>query len=139
MRIKKKNIIFENRVKHSMPIPKEVKKLYKIFVENGFELYIVGGAVRDVLMNKTIKDYDLATDASPDAIEDMLVKAKVRTIGTGKNFGVINAYVNDEEFEIATFRADQFDSDEVKFKDFKSYLKSLNDGSFEKFETNLMK
>lgn len=111
MRIKKKKLIFENRVKYSMPIPKEVKKLYKIFVENGFELYIVGGAVRDVLMNKPIKDYDLATDASPDTIESMLEKEKVRTIGTGKNFGVINAYINDEEFEIATFREDSKEGD----------------------------
>lgn len=139
MRIKKKNILFEDRVKHSMPIPKEVLELHAIFKRNKYELFIVGGAVRDVLLSKPIKDYDLATDAVPDVVEKILKQAKVRTIATGKSFGVINAYINDEEFEIATFRTDQFDSDEVKFKNFKSYLKSLNDGSFEKFETNLMK
>lgn len=106
MRIKKKNIIFEERVKSNMPVPNEVKQLHSLFIKNGFQLYIVGGAVRDTLMGKPIKDYDLATDAPPEMVEKMLKSAGIRTIGTGAAFGVINAYVNDEEYEIATFRED---------------------------------
>jgi len=139
VRIKKKNILFEERVKSNMAVPNEVKQLHSLFVKNGFQLYIVGGAVRDTLMGKPIKDYDLATDAPPETVEKMLKSAEIRTIGTGAAFGVINAYVNDEEYEIATFRSDGFDSDEDELKKFKDYLKSLNNGSFEKFENNLMK
>lgn len=106
MRIKKKNIIFEQRVKSKMTIPKEVMQIHDLFKKEGFKLYIVGGAVRDTLLDKPIKDYDLATDAPPDKVEDMLKRAKIRTIGTGKSFGVINAYIGTEEYEIATFRED---------------------------------
>lgn len=106
MRIKKKNIIFEERVKSKMSIPKEVMQIHDLFKKEGFKLYIVGGAVRDTLLDKPIKDYDLATDAPPDKVEDMLKRAKIRTIGTGKSFGVINAYIGTEEYEIATFRED---------------------------------
>jgi len=110
LRIKKKNLIFEQRVKSQMPVPKEVKQLYNLFKKNGFKLYIVGGAVRDTLLDKPIKDYDLATDAPPEKVEDMLKRAKIRTIGTGAQFGVINAYIGDEEYEIATFREDVYNA-----------------------------
>tara|TARA_R110000796_G_scaffold134681_1_gene250464 strand:- start:2483 stop:3625 length:1143 start_codon:yes stop_codon:yes gene_type:complete len=106
MRIKKKNILFEQRIKSNMLVPSEVKQLHSLFVKNGFNVYIVGGAVRDTLMGKPIKDYDLATDAPPETVEKMLKTAGIRTIGTGAAFGVINAYVNGEEYEIATFRED---------------------------------
>ena len=106
IRIKKKNLILEVRVKQSMPVPKEVKQLFTIFKKNGFKLFIVGGAVRDTLLGKQIKDYDLATDAPSETVELILKKAKIRTIGTGAQFGVINAYIGDEEYEIATFRED---------------------------------
>lgn len=139
MKIKKKELILEERVKSNMVIPPEVLTIYNIFKKNGYSLYIVGGAVRDTLLNQKIKDYDLATDALPDVVEELMSKNGIKTIGTGKSFGVINAYVNDEEFEIATFRSDEFDSDEEKLKKFKNYLKTLNNGSFETFENNLMK
>ena len=111
MRIKKKNIIFEHRVKSKMVVPKEVKQLYNLFKKEGFKLYIVGGAVRDTLLDKEIKDYDLATDALPDTVEGILKNAGIRTVATGKSFGVINGYINDEEYEIATFREDGESSD----------------------------
>jgi len=110
MRIKKKNILFEERVKSNMAIPKEIKHLYNLFRKNGNELYVVGGAVRDTLMGKPIKDYDLATDAPPETVEKMLKNAGIRTIGTGAAFGVINAFVNGEEYEIATFREDIYNT-----------------------------
>jgi tRNA nucleotidyltransferase/poly(A) polymerase len=106
MRIKKKDLIFEERIKQSMPVPKEVLTIHAIFKRNGFKLYIVGGAVRDTLLNKEIKDYDLATDAPPTKVESMLADAKIKTIGTGASFGVINAFIGGEEYEIATFRED---------------------------------
>lgn len=111
MRIKKKDLIFEERIKSNMPIPKEVKQLYDLFKKNGYELYVVGGAVRDTLLGNPIKDYDLATDALPNVVETMLQKVGIKTIGTGAAFGVINAYIDDEEYEIATFRADSKESD----------------------------
>lgn len=94
------------KLKFNIPIPPEINVLNNIFKKNGFKLYIVGGAVRDSLLKKPIKDYDLATDAIPDKVEAMLQANKIRTIATGKSFGVINVFINKEEYEIATFRED---------------------------------
>lgn len=112
-------------MKVDMPIPDNVMVLSRIFDENGYELYVVGGAVRDFLLDKPIKDYDVVTNALPDQIEDILSKAGVRTIPTGKQFGIINAFVEGEEFEIATFRIDSKTGDgrrpdSVSFTDMKT-------------------
>lgn len=106
MKFKKKDLIFEERVKSNMDLPREIYMLFNTFTKAGFELYVVGGAVRDTLMGKTPKDYDLATNAPPNTVEEILKKEGVKTIGTGAAFGVINAFVNGEEYEIATFRSD---------------------------------
>lgn len=108
-----------------IPLPNNVKVLHNIFSENNFVLYLVGGAVRDFLLNKKIKDYDLVTDALPDQIEEILTTAGIKTLPTGKQFGIINAFVEGEEFEIATFREDSLTGDgrrpdSVTFSDIKT-------------------
>ena len=98
----------ENRIKFELEIPNDIKVIHRIFIDNGFKLFIVGGSVRDALLEKPPKDWDLATDAIPDKVEDMMKKANLRTLATGKAFGVINVFTEDNEFEIATFRTDIF-------------------------------
>ncbi|MEN6293822.1 MAG: CCA tRNA nucleotidyltransferase [Methanobacterium sp.] len=90
----------------NMPIPNDIKQIQQVFKKNGYKLYVVGGAVRDALLGKNPKDYDLATDAVPDKVEEMMAKANLRTIPTGKAFGVINVFTDQDEYEIATFRED---------------------------------
>lgn len=102
----REGLLTERRVKHSMPIPEDIITIKNIFKKNGYKLYIVGGAVRDTLQGKPIKDYDLATDAFPDDVEKIMQAANFKTLGTGKNFGVINVFTKDDEYEIATFRED---------------------------------
>src|SRR5690348_9392665 len=46
-------------------IPKKIVDLAQKFIEAGFEIYLVGGCVRDLLQNKTPKDWDLTTNATP--------------------------------------------------------------------------
>lgn len=70
--------------------------------EAGYLAYLAGGSVRDMLMEKEPKDFDIATSATPDEIEGLLKK----TIPIGKKFGVILAIENKHHFEIATFRSD---------------------------------
>ena len=110
MDIKKKlrNKLLENnqRIKFDLPVPKDVLEISKIFKDNGFKLFIVGGAVRDSILNKPIKDYDLATDAVPDKVEEIMNKAGFKTLPTGKAFGVINVFTDSDKYEIATFRKD---------------------------------
>ena len=52
-------------------IPKEVQNVADTLEENGFEAYLVGGCVRDLLLNKTPKDWDITTDATPEEIEGL--------------------------------------------------------------------
>lgn len=104
--ILREGLILEVRVKQDITIPDDILKIKDVFKKNGFKLYVVGGAVRDALLGKTPKDFDLATDAVPDDVERILNKAKYRTLPTGKQFGVINVFTDKDEYEIATFRED---------------------------------
>jgi tRNA nucleotidyltransferase/poly(A) polymerase len=104
--ILREGLVMEERVKFDIPIPFDIQEIQNVFKKNGFKLYVVGGAVRDALLGKTPKDYDLATDAVPDKVEEMMSKAKFKTLPTGKAFGVINVFTDQGEYEIATFRED---------------------------------
>ncbi len=94
-----------------MNIPEDIQQIKDVFKKNGYKLYVVGGAVRDALLGKSPKDFDLATDAVPDKVEEIMTKAGFKTLPTGKQFGVINVFTKDNEYEIATFRKDGSSSD----------------------------
>jgi len=135
--ILREGLVREERIKFDLPIPSDIQEIKDVFKKNGFKLYVVGGAVRDALLGKTPKDFDLATDAVPDKVEEMMQKAGFRTLPTGKAFGVINVFTDQGEYEIATFRSDRYKDDDLD--GFKKYLKSLNNGSCENFLTKLTK
>jgi len=68
----------------------------------GHEAYFVGGCVRDLLRRKNPKDFDIATDAPPDAVARIFPK----TVPVGAQFGVMLVVSDGDPFEVATFRAD---------------------------------
>jgi len=82
-------------------------RIIQLLKDAGHEAYWAGGCVRDTLLGKEPKDYDIVTSAKPDEIEDLLEK----TIPIGKEFGVILVLEGDHEFEVATFRSDSGYSD----------------------------
>jgi poly(A) polymerase len=77
----------------------------------GFEAYLAGGCVRDLLLGREPHDYDVATSATPDVVLDLFP----RTFAVGANFGVVLVADGDEEgyavTEVATFRSDGAYSD----------------------------
>jgi tRNA nucleotidyltransferase/poly(A) polymerase len=94
------------RIPFGFDLPQNVLELSSVFHRNGFELFVVGGAVRDMILGKEPKDWDLVSDATPDEVESMLGD-KYRTIPTGKAFGIITVVMPDgEEYEIARYRTD---------------------------------
>tara|TARA_B100000287_G_scaffold433025_1_gene493726 strand:- start:1045 stop:2157 length:1113 start_codon:yes stop_codon:yes gene_type:complete len=99
-----KTLLAESKLK--MNIPTDIKKIYNLFKKNGKQLYVVGGAVRDAVLGKTPKDYDLATNAKPDEVEAIAKKGGLKSVPVGKAFGVVNVLVGSNEYEIATFRKD---------------------------------
>lgn len=82
---------------------------YIIFIldkleSSGFESYIVGGSVRDILLEKEPNDFDIATNAKPEDIENIFQDNK--TIDIGKEFGTIKILLDKEEVEVTTFRTE---------------------------------
>ena len=77
-------------------------RILKQIRKAGFTAYFAGGSVRDKLLGREAKDYDIATNALPEQIEALFPK----TFAVGKAFGVIVVVEDETETEVATFRAD---------------------------------
>ncbi len=73
----------------------------------GFIAFMAGGCVRDMLLGRKPKDYDVATDAVPSEV----LRLFPGSVAVGKAFGVIRARLGGQEYEIATFRKDHSYSD----------------------------
>ncbi|MCH6569025.1 MAG: HD domain-containing protein [Acidobacteria bacterium] len=74
--------------------------ILKTLHDQGHDAYFAGGAVRDLLLEKSISEIDIATSASPQEIEQLFPK----TIPVGKQFGVIVVVQDTNNFEVTTFR-----------------------------------
>jgi poly(A) polymerase len=68
----------------------------------GFQAFWVGGCVRDFLLGREPQDFDIATDARPEQVEKLFRK----TIPVGRKFGVMVVVENQQQFQVATFRAE---------------------------------
>ena len=95
-------------------VPPEVAELAEIFDRAGFELALVGGSVRDVLLGRRSTDVDFATSAHPDDTEALLKKWTSATWDMGRDFGTIGGRKGDLVAEITTYRADEYDGETRK-------------------------
>lgn len=123
------DLLVEERIKFNIPIPEDIIKIKDIFKNNNYKIFVVGGAVRDAILGKMPKDYDLTTDATPDEVETILNNSGYKTLPTGKAFGVINVFTDNDEYEIATFRSESYSEtdkrrpDKVEFSDIETDAK----------------
>ena len=85
-----------------MHTPLEVTLLCEILHRAGFEAWIVGGAVRDTLMNREVHDYDIATSAKPEEVLQIFP----RVIETGLKHGTVTVCMGEGHYEVTTYRAD---------------------------------
>jgi len=88
-------------------IPKYVQSTAKKLIDNGYQCYLVGGALRDIVIGGNPHDYDLATDALPDEMIELFPKS----VSTGVRFGTVIVLAQDEfgethEVEVTTFRSE---------------------------------
>lgn len=89
-------------------MPNWLKTLAESFKGNGFELYIVGGAVRNAIIGIDVAEWDLTTNALPDQIEAILRK-HTRSVGLiGKRFGTITAVIDSNQVEVTTYRGETY-------------------------------
>jgi poly(A) polymerase len=70
--------------------------------EHGFQALLAGGCVRDMLLGRPAKDYDVATDAQPDEV----IRLFRRTLKIGAKFGVVVVLLRNRQVEVATFRSE---------------------------------
>ncbi len=80
----------------------EALKIVKKLRNAGFKAYWAGGCVRDIVMNLTPQDYDIATSGLPGQVMSLFNK----TVPVGLSFGVVKVLCGKFEFEVATFRSD---------------------------------
>lgn len=83
------------------------RQIVKVLQEHGYEALFAGGCVRDQLLGRTPKDYDVATNALPDEVEKLFPK----TLAIGKAFGVIAVINGKQTVEVATFRKESGTTD----------------------------
>lgn len=89
--------------KITFPIPNYIKKLFKIAQNHNVELYIVGGAVRDLFQNKKVQDWDLATNTVPEKILSIFPKKSYYN----NKYGTVTITTGKKKIEITTFRSEK--------------------------------
>ena len=92
------------RAKHGIErsrISPAALKVCESLHEAGFAAYVVGGAVRDLLLGVTPKDYDVATDARPEQVKPLFRHALL----IGRRFRIVHVIISQETVEVSTFRA----------------------------------
>jgi len=85
-------------------IPSGANEIIHSLQNNGYEAFLVGGCVRDSILNRPIHDYDITTSATPD--EMMEVFKDKRIIETGLQHGTITILIDGEAYECTTYRID---------------------------------
>lgn len=101
-------------------MPKNVAYILNILNKNNNSAYIVGGCVRDSLMGVTPHDWDICTSCTPEEVKRIFTG--YRTIDTGIKHGTVTIVINDEQYEVTTYRIDGIYEDnrhpkEVTFAD----------------------
>ena len=87
-----------------MVIPQNILYALSSLEKNGFEAYLVGGCVRDMMMNKTPSDFDITTNALPEEIINCFPDKKC--VLSGMKHGTVAPIINHEAVEITTYRID---------------------------------
>lgn len=89
-----------------MILQEKAEFIISIIEKNGFEAYQVGGCVRDFLMKRPCDDIDITSSAKPYELEKILDENKIKYFETGLKHGTITAVIDNDNFEITTFRTD---------------------------------
>lgn len=91
---------------YHIALPDFVCEILTVLEQNGHEAYAVGGAVRDSLLGRQIKDWDVSTSARPEEVTRIFENISVPVHPTGIEHGTVTVVVFDQPCEITTFRED---------------------------------
>lgn len=87
---------------HRIDPPKEVIHIIDVLTQHSYEAYAVGGCIRDSVMGRQPKDWDITTSAYPDAVKELFEK----TVDTGLRHGTVTVMMGGGSYEVTTFRID---------------------------------
>ena len=99
----KKAVVY-TKDEHRIPIKRidsDAIRIIRRLKENGHSAYFVGGAVRDLLVGNTPKDFDIVTDATPSRIRRLFRSARI----IGRRFRLVHVVFGPKIFEVSTFRS----------------------------------
>src|SRR5688572_6865088 len=102
----------EHPISRSAISPNALKVLYRLR-DAGFQAFLVGGSVRDLLLGLQPKDFDVATNALPDEVRSIFRNCRL----IGRRFRLAHVYFGNEVIEVATFRAAHEGEEEERDED----------------------
>lgn len=85
-------------------VPEEVKTILKRLNSHGFSAYVVGGCVRDKILNREPQDWDISSSAMPEQVKEVF--SDLGVIETGIKHGTVSVIINHNPYEVTTFRCD---------------------------------
>lgn len=103
------SVMIEKRTQYHLQIPDPVLYCMEVLSMSGCEAWLVGGSVRDLCMGRTPTDYDLTTDATPEAMLALFSARK--TLDAGIKHGTVTVIVDGRPVEITTYRTEGAYSD----------------------------
>lgn len=95
----------EHRIPNTK-VDRDARFIIEKLKKSRFEGYIVGGAVRDLMLGKDPKDFDIATDASPKQLRKIFWNSRI----IGRRFKLVHIYFQEKIFEVSTFRSSENDA-----------------------------
>jgi tRNA nucleotidyltransferase (CCA-adding enzyme) len=87
-------------------IPKDILAVLKVMQSAGYEAYVVGGCVRDLVMGYNPHDWDICTNCKPDKTKEVLNNSNIKVTTVGIEYGTVVALMATQEVEVTTYRAD---------------------------------
>lgn len=82
-------------------IDKDALKVITKLIDNGYETYLVGGAIRDILLGKVPKDFDVVTQATPRQVHKLFANSRI----IGRRFRLVHVVFGEKIIEVSTFRS----------------------------------
>ncbi len=110
-----------HRISRKNISPNALKVLYRL-KKSGYASCIVGGGVRDLLLSRVPKDFDIATDATPEDVRQLFTNSRL----IGRRFRLVHVYFSDEIIEVSTFRANAEGELDEEIEEKKPIIKADN-------------